>query len=184
MNSLWFYHSYILRPFRSIHFFSQKIPLKEGILSLILVAATGLPQLSFVSATSLSFSWLLLILGLIVLLLFQSFLIDFFAQGFKGKAQSLKLFSWLCLSLLPFTLLTPFHLLLSFFTGLTPVIEFIFIGLSGISIAIQISTIRTLYHFSIPLTVFLYLVPFIFTLFFTGMITMGLGMALSAFIHL
>lgn len=143
-----FLYSYLIAPVRTIEISPQIKPVKASLFIIFLFSlgsnlginlSPGKPVFLLIGAT---FLLQLIIIGL------ESMMIDFIAQCFGLKPQSLSLFTWLGLSLLPCLLVTPFSLL--HHVELFPNILFFFLLLFviGFTFYLQIKTISILYNVS------------------------------------
>ena len=154
-----FFYAYLIAPLRTIDTALQVSPVKPALFTLLL----------FSLGTNLGFSMsvnqpILLMIGLTFLfqffiIMFQSVLIDFIAQCFALKAQSLTLFSWLGMALFPSLVLTPFSLL--HYAGLLPSFLFMIVafGVTLWSIYLMVRSISVLYQISFFKAVCLSLTP-------------------------
>jgi hypothetical protein len=95
----------------------------------------------------------------LAILLIQSLLLDFTAQIFKLKSQSLQLFCWLGVSWLPFLLAAPTKLIALSSNSLS----FLPICISFCSlvlvIALQITTVKRLYQTTTFSSILIYFIP-------------------------
>jgi len=164
MFSSSFLLSYILHPFHSLFYNAQKrIPIAEGLMAMSLVSLTLLVRWQ-VPMTDMFFVYFIFTLGSLAFYLYvQSTFLDFVAQLFRLRAQSLGLYNWYGLSILPYTLFIPLDLILSHFLHVHFVMTlFIFIYM-GI---LQVVTIKKLYATNYKLSLFIYLFPILFVILF------------------
>ena len=100
---------------------------------------------------------LLVCLAVSAILFLQAVILDFIAQCFKFESQSLRLFNWVGLALIPLLLIIPASVLLP---TLTLKALFIFIIIGGSAI-LQVLTLIHIYTSPLYTSVIIYMIPFL-----------------------
>ena len=103
-------YQYIISPAQTLRTRPSQYPIMLFIVSIILMAMARLPLITF-EIYSYPLALVFLMLFYVVLMFFLSIVIDFVAQLFRLPAQSLKLFFWFGITLVPFILTVPLQLL-------------------------------------------------------------------------
>lgn len=176
-------YRYILNPVQTVRYFSKTKPVKEAFLCIAVVAFTLVSQGIVTTFGQIIggffFAFILTTLALAV----QSITLDFFAQLFKLRAQSLRLFCWLALSLLPLALLAPLTLMgiaapyaVKVVAGLLKSVALIMV------VVFQVITIKRLYGTSFGISIFIFLAPFfIGFLIFSSLAIIGIVLMILSF---
>ena len=176
------FYNYITNPLQTLERKKDSHPYSLALFSMFLIISTRLPEMTF-ETESLPIAFLFLFIAFSVLLFFESIIIDFIAQLFKLKAQSLKLFFWLAISFLPLILTVPLHLLETLLPYGKPLFSLAHLSCFIYSLFLQINTIKHLYGTSLKKSIFIYCIPlFLFTgltslfIFLTGaLIALNMG---------
>jgi hypothetical protein len=150
-------YSYLTNPLKTMHLYKKRFPIKECWLVVWLVTLSIVALINPSSILRTLSCSLLMGLALSVILFLQAVILDFIAQCFKFESQSLRLFNWLGLSLIPLLLVIPASVLLP---SLTLKALFIFIILSG-SALLQVLTLIHIYTSPLYTSVIIYMIPFL-----------------------
>jgi hypothetical protein len=155
MNWTLFYR-FLLSPFKTIAEEVHSNPKVEAFVVLVLLGLFQAAQLgkSFFVVVGLLYT----LLGMFMIFV-QSLVLDFTAQCFKFKGQSLHLYHWLALSCMPMLANIPLYLLHQ--TNLKPIflISLFGIFLTGFTITLQVSVVKHLYKTSLKKALFIYFMP-------------------------
>ncbi|MFT5170707.1 MAG: hypothetical protein ACI9BD_000476 [Candidatus Marinamargulisbacteria bacterium] len=151
---------YVLSPFETLNSKRHIYPVSLFLLCICLIAFCRLPLVSF-QLNSYPFAFLFLVTAYTVFLAGISVCFDFFAQIFQLKAQSLKLFFWLGMTLSPLLLTPPLHILQMTFPPIFYVIT-LAEALCFLSVLyLQIRTIQALYETTLKQSIVIYCLPLI-----------------------
>ncbi|MCP4049903.1 MAG: hypothetical protein GY730_04275 [bacterium] len=164
------FYSYITNPVKTIKFNINKKPVYESIIAITLVSLAQLTQIGIRGVKYSLIMALIIFIISVVFLFFQSIVIDFIAQIFKYQAQSLKLFSWLCLTWLPWLLLPPALLIYDSLGDIFIIIPKTIIFIAYVATAaLQIITIRNIYKTNTLKSLLIYLIPLLIIIFAIGL---------------
>ncbi|MFC1752487.1 hypothetical protein ACFL96_03735 [Thermoproteota archaeon] len=177
-------YSYITKPGKTIQERALYKPLLESILILTLFSLSLISGLPILFSPGSFIFWFLSMFSISLGIVFcHSVTLDFLAQIFRYKSQSLRLFSWFGLSVMPMLLLVPLNFLLTPLAKFVPGLAALFMLAVLVStISLQIVTFKTLYRMSLRTSILIYFSPLLIILAFTGiMVVLGMILALIAF---
>ena len=163
-------YTYIINPRKAFTFYGKEIPYNASWLALVFASWTA--ALFSIPESIFEFITLTLLFTLlnIFFIFMYSLIVDFFSQFIsKTTGQSLKLFHWFSLSLLPFCIFIPIR-------SFSIIYSMIYTLTFFIVILLQIYTVRKLYRLSLVKSAILFASPFILLasmvlllLFFSGL---------------
>ena len=172
-------YAYVVNPLKALQLYGSRKPWWEAAIVLALLSLANCVQSEPWSVSDAFLISGLTFAGLAGVLILIAGVIDFSAQIMDLNAQSLKLFQWLALSLLPMALYLPLDLVIgampSAFGGLFQVSRIVITA--GV-VLLQINTIKLLYRVSIGRSVFLYCVPILVTVAVLAVVIVGFGLSL------
>lgn len=151
------FYQLLISPLRFVQLYALQNPLRLGFFVVFLASLAAIPEwfskdLSLLSSFSLVFS------GYCILLALQAMMTDFFAQLNHLRGRSLALFSWFCVSLLPFILAPVFMLLARHF--FVPGFFELCQSLLGFVVLLwQLFIIKEVYQCSLRKSILLYVLP-------------------------
>ena len=175
----WLIIRLITRPFFTLRLFSETSPIKEAFIALSLVSLAGISNWSHTQISHLGLGWAVSFTSYVITVALLSSILDFIAQLFKFRAQSVRLFCWLSLSLLPLTLGIPLSQFLWSFPSLTSVLTLFAFIITGGIIYFQILVIKSLYKASIGASLFIYTSPIILATLLALFLISGLSWTLN-----
>lgn len=154
-----FLASYLLHPFQTLRFFAGRRPFWYSMAVMGLASITASVQAlpgGWIEAIAVALFFCLLSL---LFLTVAAMLWDFSAQLFSLQAQSLKLLSWLGLSLWPLLFLVPLEALCFTLPVPNALYQFVNIVITLAVVFLQVNTLRFLYQTSIQKSILIYFIP-------------------------
>ncbi len=180
-KQVYFIYRYLTHPFQTILEYDDYRPKREFFSVVALVSIAEATQLNVYNIRGLILFSLLFFVFISFFLFIQSVVTDFIAQWLKLQPQSLKLFYWFGLTLLPNVLLVPkgvFSFLgIGFFSGLS---GFLALFITAFVIVLQVFTIKTLYKTSTSKGALIYLAP-VLSLCFLVFVCVMMGVLIAVF---
>jgi hypothetical protein len=159
-------YSYITNPAKTLENYSEKKPYIVFFLIILLSSFVNLLYLD--TSNNIIFSIILFFLLNCSLLFIQGIILDFFAQLFNLKSQSLTLFLWLGIAWMPMLLFPALSIIFSRFIHNLSFINTILILCC---LALQVMTVKTIYQVSMKKSIFIFIFPWV--------LAFGLFIALS-----
>jgi hypothetical protein len=183
-----FLYRFLIHPNQTLESYKTRTPAVAGLFVVFLMSFSDFSFLGLPSVASTMWTVVLLFLGYVIVLFIQATLLDFIAQWFQPRAQSLRLFSWLAVSWLPSLGLLPLANLSAFgsaaWAGIFGLVSFII----GVYIMIlQVRMIKVLYHLPRSTAFFVYTLQVLAPVVVLGLVVFFLfqiGMSTAAFTDL
>ncbi len=157
--SLALIYNYIINPNQTLLVWHYKKPILECFFIVMLSCFAQLVDVYYLGIFQKLILFMLVFFISLVILLIQSVLLDFTAQIFKLKSQSLQLFCWLGVSWLPFLLAAPTKLIVLSSNSLSYLPILISICFLVLVIVLQIITVKWLYQTTTFSSILIYFIP-------------------------